>query len=63
MKEGPPVGPRYFGGVVGAQVDTPAPTIRNPTFVMYAVSTDPSLGRYRVTFDVRVGFESVSGAV
>ena len=35
----------YFGGASGAHVDTPAPTIRKPTFVMNAVSTDPSLGR------------------
>lgn len=36
---------RYGGGAMGAQVETPAPTMRNPMLVMYRGSMDPSDGR------------------
>ena len=36
---------RHGGGAMGAQVDTPAPTMRNPMSRMYPVSIDPSDGR------------------
>ena len=35
----------HGGGAMGAQVDTPAPTMRNPMSRMYPVSIDPSDGR------------------
>jgi hypothetical protein len=35
----------YGGGAMGAQVETPAPTMRNPMLVMYRGSMDPSDGR------------------
>jgi len=36
---------RQVGGSSGAQVETPAPTMRKPMFVMYVLSMEPSEGR------------------
>ena len=45
----------HAGGLIGAHVDTPAPTMRNPMLVMYEVSSAPVPGSYLVTFVVRLG--------
>ena len=42
----------YFGGSSGAQVETPAPTIRKPMSVIYALSIAPDAGSYFVTLEL-----------